>query len=330
MKIRKNYLIAFGIFLTGGILVCTVFLFIGIRLRNIINSPYRHSMPAPVRIPVSLEEIISSCANGECIHTCIDHVKHEGLESDLNSTYDLNEETVLVYYRVKNNDIFEPRLPDLQEALIPYQKNSELHNRIWRYFTNIIPLESRPNLVSFVVFVSNKWGGVFEDTITENWVIKYNLLMSSDAYETTQVLVHEHGHYLTLNTTQIIPWDVSFICSQEVLYGCQKPDSYLNLFFEKFWRDIYPEWKDINENPDDLTQEMKSFYDKNRTMFVTEYAATNPLEDIAESWTAFILQPTPTGQSIADQKIRFFDQFPELVELRYEILKGICTYKQVP
>lgn len=52
---------------------------------------------------------------------------------------------------------------------------------------------------------------------------------------------------------------------------------------------------------------------------MTDYAATNPGEDIAESWTAFILQPKPTGSTIADQKTLFFYDYPELVRLRGQI-----------
>jgi hypothetical protein len=73
---------------------------------------------------------------------------------------------------------------------------------------------------------------------------------------------------------------------------------------------------------------MKLFYEKYKSRFVREYASTNPVEDIAESWTAFILRPTPQNDTVADQKINFFYKFPELVELRYQIINGICSYKQ--
>ena len=52
---------------------------------------------------------------------------------------------------------------------------------------------------------------------------------------------------------------------------------------------------------------------------MTDYAATNPGEDIAESWTHFVINDKPSGDSIADQKVRFFYDYPELVELRDKI-----------
>jgi hypothetical protein len=59
--------------------------------------------------------------------------------------------------------------------------------------------------------------------------------------------------------------------------------------------------------------------------FVTDYAPTSPVEDIAESWTFFVLSPKPELNSIANEKILFFYEYPELVELRTQILKQICV-----
>ena len=72
--------------------------------------------------------------------------------------------------------------------------------------------------------------------------------------------------------------------------------------------------------------EVHEFYAKYPDQFVSEYAATNPVEDIAESWTEFVMRPKPTGTSIADQKVQFFYEYPELVETRRQILQGVCKY----
>ncbi|MEZ5383826.1 MAG: hypothetical protein R2754_18760 [Microthrixaceae bacterium] len=65
------------------------------------------------------------------------------------------------------------------------------------------------------------------------------------------------------------------------------------------------------------------------------YSATNPAEDMAETFAEWVLLDAPTGPSfvnndphykfpvtgnrVIDQKLRFFDQFPELVALRASI-----------
>jgi hypothetical protein len=122
--------------------------------------------------------------------------------------------------------------------------------------------------------------------------------------------------------------------------GCMKEDSYLNKFFQKFWADIYPEHS-YGGNQIITTS---AFHQKYYNQFVTWYAASHPAEDFAESFTAFVLWNeeaiayhkkvctkegwnliTPwwkwcdkiyRDNSIWEEKIRFFYDFPELVEMR--------------
>lgn len=168
---------------------------------------------------------------------------------------------------------------------------------------------------------------MFDTTATENWITEINVLALEDAPTLSSVIVHEYGHYLTLNTTQRLSWNQITICRQEPLFGCQKPDSYINLFYVEFWKDIYPEWEKIDWQSRHYEEEIGLFYQKYADRFLNDYAATDPIEDIAESWEAFVLDPIPSGDSIAEQKIKFFYKFPELVQLRYQIIKGICTFE---
>jgi len=50
-----------------------------------------------------------------------------------------------------------------------------------------------------------------------------------------------------------------------------------------------------------------------RNPFVSEYATTNPVEDIAESFTQFVIQDKPKGDSVKDQKMLFFYKFEEMI-----------------
>ena len=52
---------------------------------------------------------------------------------------------------------------------------------------------------------------------------------------------------------------------------------------------------------------------------------TSPAEDIAESWSYFVLKPRPTGNTIADQKVLYFYDFPELITLREQIARNLCN-----
>ena len=103
--------------------------------------------------------------------------------------------------------------------------------------------------------------------------------------------------------------------------GCAKPTSYINAFYDRFWSQYEDQVADLEaiQDEDAYQDAIYAFYQQHPGEFVTDYAATNPGEDIAESWTAFILQTKPTGNSIADQKVLFFYDYPELVRLRGQI-----------
>lgn len=291
---------------------------------EITQVPTNTSIP----LPSTIESVKTNCSNGECLNACLSNVNSQLMKNKLSSYDYLGDEINLVYYGISDKDELEkPRKFKVPSNLISYQENETAHKIIWEYYKTLIPEESRPNLVTFGIYIDSATSGNFDTTATENWITNINILSLEDASTLSDVVVHEYGHYLTLNTTQEIPWHESKICHQEPLYGCQKPDSYINLFYLEFWEDIYPEWKKIDWQSRHYEEEIYSFYQKHIDRFLNDYAATDPVEDIAESWAAFVLEPTPVSNSIPEQKISFFYNFPELVELRYQIIKGICTFE---
>jgi len=56
---------------------------------------------------------------------------------------------------------------------------------------------------------------------------------------------------------------------------------------------------------------------------MTQYASTNPAEDIAEVFTHFVIFDKPTNNTIADQKIQLLYKYPELIELRNTIRQSL-------
>lgn len=147
---------------------------------------------------------------------------------------------------------------------------------------------------------------------------KKGKLIGKDLDET---IIHEFAHILSLNDNQVIPEEiksVNYITDE----GTTKKDSYLNLFYKKFWADIFEEFKTYSEDEEN-EEALIEFYDKYKNRFVSDYAATNPEEDIAESFKEFIVSDKPKGNSIAKKKILFFYDFSELVKLREEIRKSL-------
>ena len=115
--------------------------------------------------------------------------------------------------------------------------------------------------------------------------------------------------------------------------GCSYSDSYINTFYTRFWLGINDEWEKIDSlqyNPEDSTpyfDGLYSFYKSHQDQFVDDYATTHPTEDIAEAFAYFVFTPKPTGDSIKEQKIAFFYEYPELVQLRENILNGACSFE---
>ena len=84
--------------------------------------------------------------------------------------------------------------------------------------------------------------------------------------------------------------------------------SYLDDFYHTFWTDYL---HDRLANPDSY-----GFYLRHQADFVTDYATTDPSEDIAESFTYFVLWDAPEGDAVWEEKLNFFYRYPELVEFR--------------
>ena len=90
------------------------------------------------------------------------------------------------------------------------------------------------------------------------------------------------------------------------------PGSYLDDFYQAFWTGYLD---DRLANPDSC-----NFFLRHEDDFVTDYASSSPSEDIAESFTYFVLQDGPRpGDAVWEQKLNFFFDYPEMTALRQEI-----------
>lgn len=209
------------------------------------------------------------------------------------------------------------------------------HIEIWEVFTKIIPTYYRKDFKLYSVFNDeDDWtvAAVYQDEEDINfWNIDVNsaLFYSNgqlDPKESLHTLIHEFAHVLTLNKTQV-DYLSPTLESQKLIdrfkdnckstfitEGCLKSNAYLELFIQDFWTAEDVEATEVNQ---------QDVYTGNEDSFVTDYASTNPAEDIAETFTYFVLKPKPTGNTVAEQKIEFFYQFEELVNLRKVIRNRI-------
>lgn len=313
---------------------------------NITPPPVAQLSPTPAYL----------CPSGDCVDACL---------SKINSILQTNsvplsppevaaphgaqiQATTLTSYFIQGDQLSTPQFSkNIPPDLIPYQQDTTSQQHIWNYFTAMIPAYQRTELTAFILSTDGKGGmlaSVEESSSQPHyWALNVDPLDASKPINLTYTLAHEFGHLLTLNDTQVTP-DQFFLANpndpqiyqQEVAncpqyfttVGCSKPNSYINQFFQTFWTKLFNEWSQVNAEKDQNSYfaNLGHFYNRHPTQFISTYAATSPEEDIAESWAHFILNPKPINDSIAHEKLLFFYQFPELVQLRIQMVNGICNY----
>jgi hypothetical protein len=260
-----------------------------------------------------------------------------------NKNIQVDKRYMLDVYQVNGDQISGPDVKSVPENLLPLQNDLESDKLIWDYFVTIIPSEQRLPLTEYRIFTDGsgnttgyneiQWTRRGEDE-TETWALEVDLADYQDLKSVNDVLVHEFGHMLTLNIHQA---DIRTEPAKCQYYAddnqCSFEDSYLNRFFNQFWKgELYDEWKTITSQADKsaVKSGLTSFYKDHEQDFVREYAATAPMEDIADSWTYFVMTSRPAGNTLAEQKILFFHDIPEFVSLRSEIRSRICKYYDMP
>ena len=270
--------------------------------------------------PAKLEEILQA-SEGDVspLKTFTGNTETEGTEHELAT------------YRVDGDILSPPTFLSVPADLTAFQQDTATQADIWKLFTATIPASQREMVNKYIVFTDGSFdllAAVEQGDNPEKWSLQVDILDAKDRLALSATLLHEFGHLLTLNTSQTE--SKTYVCAVDYVNpGCGIPGSYIDLFYQRFWSDIFDEWQIINaiENPDDWSDRMENFYISHRYEFLTVYSTTEPAEDIAEAWMFFILAPQPTGEiSTAEEKILFFYDFPELVQLRAEIDARLCGY----
>jgi hypothetical protein len=317
--------------------------------------PYILEEPAPSEVPVeerpsnipSTEGLVCPTATEKILQVATEFSEEDDSGND---GRDEPDQLYLITYSVSGDQISDPTYyEDVSPDLTRYQEDETTHQEIWSYFTTLIPPGERGSLAEYSIVTDG------EDNVLASvaqtlydpalWGLEVDIRDSGDKLNLTYTLIHEYAHLLTLGPEQVTPSEAVFNNPEdEDIYfneasacadyfpgeGCSRSNSYINAFFNQFWADIHEEWQDINllEDDDAYYDAMDRFYTKYEDHFVTDYAATNPEEDIAEAFTFFVLSPRPNGDTIAEEKILFFYEYPELVQLRDEIITGICKLNQ--
>ncbi len=284
--------------------------------------------------------------------------KRDPLEGDFGSEvysrqpYD--DEDVLKYFKVRNDRLYEDvkwtydeytkRLIDVDYTPV---KNTDFEEyKVWDIFFRMSQAQFvKQNVARFVTFrdpADPRLAMVWRAKVSRepSWFLAVNVNAAdfgNAKWERDMVitLMHEYAHIITLNKKQM-KYSGNKKCSKYYHVnglGCMFGISYLDKFAKRFWTQEELVRRDkINklENYQDRNQSVLNYYTKNSDNYVTWYAAFSPEEDIAESFTNFLLLQRPTSTELMkNQKIRFFYEFPELVETRTRVRSIIEPYFSV-
>lgn len=205
--------------------------------------------------------------------------------------------------------------------------NSDRQKEFWDFFTKLIPSDMWPQITRLTLYADDEDGtAAYVAPINENdlskWEMGWNLayVWSGNDFikgETAFTAIHEYAHILTLNAGQVNV-NGGACGTFHTGEGCSNGNSYINGFVQNYWMDILDENRNINND-----DQFYAFYDKYQDRFVSEYAATNPGEDIAETFAVFVVNDMPTGSRIADKKVQYLYDFEELVTMRQRIRDNI-------
>jgi len=240
-----------------------------------------------------------------------------------------SEEGEITLYSVNGNEISKLKDYEVKENLVELQKDTKKHTEIWRLISKIVPANYKTFFNEYLIFTGTESGTYGYVVETKEDLTKWQIGIAIDfAYEggfnkdgeLSYTIIHEFGHVLTLNDTQVDSKKTQNDCQNYFPgEGCAKEGSYINALFQNYWKDINDEFQDLGENE----SKKQAFYEKYQDRFVTQYASTNPGEDIAESFTHFVIFDKPTGDTYANQKVQLLYKYPELVDLRNYIRSSL-------
>lgn len=317
-------------------------------LRLLLPAARPSASPTPIPTPVPTATGIPGLSAQE-LAACLDQlprVLNQAEQAPIEGI-ELDEEYTLVTYGLSGDELLAPKFAEVpdQYSLPAYQLDRALHRQVWQFAAAVLPDEQQ-GWIDQIVFYTDGAGGslgaVVQTDDPHTWSLELDLMDAAGFPELSTTLVHELGHLLSLNDGQIVTdtevfyhpddWQLyeqaQAACATYFLYGgCSKPDSYLNAFFTGFWLENYGAWLEIDSISDDDRREeaIHDFYHDHVDEFVSDYAATSPEEDLAESFTNFVFNPAPTGDTLLEQKVLFFQRYPELVTLREQLQRSLCA-----
>ncbi len=233
-----------------------------------------------------------------------DHKKYGG--------YTANVPTKITTYAIDNGTISKKEDENnIDYRLLPLENDVQLQKKIWRDIVQVFPKQYLELLTEFQIFsdgaglMTGEVYKVIQNDQQTGWGIAID---PADIDDIAYTLLHELAH--TIDIYQSRPQ-----CESEGIFTNE--NRYLQHFTKQFWEpygDTFTNLQGMNKT--NREKEIETLSKKYKDFFLTDYALKNSEEDFSESFAHFVLLNKPSTKTIADQKIQFFYDYPELVHLR--------------
>lgn len=236
----------------------------------------------------------------------------------------------ITLYRVAAENIQKAIDYQVSGQDLVYQNDVARHQELWGFTKDVVPSSHMNYLNEFMIYngeITGSAGYVYETKQDlSTWQMGLAINYADDQNELLYTIIHEFGHILTLNNTQVNSSVSSNACANYFTgEGCSQSVSFINKLYNLGWNDIWSEYQQAQGSETAL----QAFYNRYRDRFVTNYAATNPGEDIAEVFATFVtMAERPAGNTIAERKILLMYDEPELVQLRSYIRNNLFTNRR--
>ena len=161
--------------------------------------------------------------------------------------------------------------------------------QVWELWVRLIGAETAGQSISQFRAgdspTSDTLAYVVQDEDPQYFTLAVNLATADDEQLLVSTLVHEYAHVFSFGPGEFDATAPS--CDTIALAeGCAGAGSYLWAFYDAFWAG-YAEHPDLENVDPDIAYD---FYAANEDDFVSDYAATNPAEDFAESFMTFVIE----------------------------------------
>lgn len=193
-------------------------------------------------------------------------------------------------------------------TLIGGGRGGQEHEEVWDMFTSIVGVSVGDVSEYRIYSDADANFDAFVDTVgvRGTWILGVNfydldLGRESEREALTDLLIHEYAHML-MHEYPTVATD----------------------FNDSFWNseDLAHARSVLNASPSRRDALVSGYYETHSQDFVSEYAATDPLEDVTESFVAFVQgNGWRAGNTKEAQKANFFYAYPAFVQIK-ERLEG--------